>query len=69
MFLHSSLLPMIISEKGGRYMYLIQIDGAQKFSVCTCINFLIQVLQQKSAHVLFLMGWYVVFGSDYSKST
>ena len=47
-----------ISANSARYVYLIRIDGAQNCSrMCMCIEFLIQVLKQKNAHVFFLLGW------------
>ena len=45
-------------------MQRIQIDGAQDFSrVCMCIEFVIQVLKQKNAHVSFPVGM-VMFRKD-----
>ena len=43
------------------HVHLIQLDGAQNFSrMCMCIEFLIQVPKQKSAHVtrhVFFSCW------------
>ena len=39
------------SREEVRYVYLIQVDGAQSFHVCECVDFLIQVSKQKNAHV------------------
>ena len=37
----------------------IKIDGALNCSrMCMCMEFVIQVLKQKKAHVSFLLGWY-----------
>ena len=46
-----------ILAKSTRYVYLIQIDGAQNCArMCMCIEFVIQVLKQKDAHVSFPVG-------------
>ena len=29
--------------------------------MCMCIEFLIQVLEQKNAHICLLLGWYIKF--------
>ena len=46
-----------ISAKSASYVHLIQIHGAQKSSrVWMCIEFVIQVIKQKNAHVYFPVG-------------
>ena len=46
-----------IPEKVANYVYLIYIDGAQKFSrMCMCSTFPNQVLKQKNAHVFLPVG-------------
>ena len=50
----------INSTKSARYVHLMKIDGAQScLRVCMCIEFVIQVLKQKNAHVYFQVGWYI----------
>ena len=48
-----------IPAKSASYVYLIQIDNPQNFSLaCMCIEFVIQVAQAKRMRMYFLLlGW------------
>ena len=55
-----------IPEKGARYVYLIQVCGAQNFPhICMCIEFLIQVFKPKNAHACFPVGMVPLGSPDY----
>ena len=55
-----------IPEQGGMYVYQVHIDGAPKFSrMRICIDFPIQALKQKKAHLFSFLGWYHLRMSEY----